>query len=105
MATDINLPRSSILEIIKIIKGYSLSGDQIKIDDLAKNVAIGAGITSANNKFLTQMNLISGGNTKSVTKLGKKLGRALVHDQEADAKACWHEANTKSPPRNRPLSI
>ena len=92
MSEKINLPSSSIDELIKIIKGYSHSGTGSSLDSLAKLLGINKTSVSGNNKFLGDLSLIQGGNSKSATDLGKKLGRALDHGQLEDAKNCWREA-------------
>lgn len=92
MATEFNLPGSSFEEVQKILRGYSSSPDQTSLDNLAKLVGLHKTIISRNNKFLTDIGLISGGVKKSATDLGKKLGRALDHKQETDAQSYWREA-------------
>lgn len=92
MATEFNLPGSSFEEVQKILRGYSSAPDQSSLDNLAKLVGLHKTIISRNNKFLTDIGLITGGMKKSVTELGKKLGRALDHKQEADARDYWREA-------------
>lgn len=92
MATEFNLPGSSFEEVQKILKGYSSAPDQSSLDNLAKLVGLHKTIISRNNKFLTDIGLITGGMKKSATELGKKLGRALDHKQEADARGYWREA-------------
>lgn len=92
MATEFNLPGSSFEELQKILKGYSSSPDQTSLDSLAKLAGLHKTIISRNNKFLTDIGLISGGMKKGATDLGRKLGRALDHKQEADAQSYWREA-------------
>lgn len=92
MATEFNLPGSSFEEVQKILKGYSSSPDQTSLDSLAKLVGLHRTIISRNNKFLTDIGLISGGIKKGATELGRRLGRALDHRQIADAQSYWREA-------------
>lgn len=89
MADKVSLPSSSYEEMVKIIKGYSHIKGDASLDDVAKLVGMGRTSVSANNKFLTESGLISGGNKKSATDLGAKLGRALDHNQAGDIKECW----------------
>jgi hypothetical protein len=89
MSDKVSLPSSSYEEMVKIIKGYSHFNGPASLDDIAKLVGMNRTGVSANNKFLTESGLISGGNKKSPTDLGAKLGRALDHNQAADIKACW----------------
>lgn len=92
MATEFNLPGSSFEEVQKILKGYSSAPDQSSLDNLAKLVGLHKTIISRNNKFLTDIGLITGGMKKSASELGKKLGRALDHKQDIDAQSYWKEA-------------
>lgn len=89
MVDKVSLPSSSYEEMVKIIKGYSHVSGDASLDDIAKLVGMGRTSVSANNKFLTESGLISGGNKKSATDLGAKLGRALDHNQTGDIKECW----------------
>lgn len=92
MATEFNLPGSSFEEIQKILKGYSHAPEQASLDQLSKLTGLHATIISRNNKFLADIGLIAGGMKKTATDLGKKLGRALDHKQDADAQGYWKEA-------------
>lgn len=92
MTTEFNLPGSSFEEVKKILKGYSNAADQASLDQLSKLTGLHATIISRNNKFLTDVGLISGGKKKSATELGNRLGRALEHKQDTDAQGYWKEA-------------
>lgn len=92
MTTDFNLPGSSFEEVQKILKGYSNAPDQSSLDNLAKLIGLHKTSISRNNKFLSDIGLITGGMKKSATELGKKLGRALDHEQDTDARGYWREA-------------
>lgn len=92
MATEFNLPGSSFEEIQKILKGYSHAPEQVTLDQLSKLTGLHATAISRNNKFLSDIGLISGGMKKTATDLGKKLGRALDHKQENDAQGYWKQA-------------
>jgi len=89
MSDKVSLPSSSYDEMVKIIKGYGHVNGPASLDDIAKLVGMNRTRVSANNKFLAESGLISGGNKKSATDLGAKLGRALDHNQIEDVKACW----------------
>lgn len=91
MSDKVSLPSSSYDEMVKIIKGYSHAKGSASLDDIAKLVGMNRTAVSGNNKFLVESGLIAGGNKKSPTDLGAKLGRALDHNQAADVKACWKE--------------
>lgn len=92
MTAEFNLPGSSFEEIQKILKGYSHAPEQASLGELSKLIGLHATAISRNNKFLSDIGLISGGMKKSSTELGKKLGRALDHKQDADAQGYWKEA-------------
>lgn len=92
MATEFNLPGSSFEEVQKILKGYGNAHDGASLDDLSKLIGLHSTIISRNNKFLVDIGLIAGGRKKSATELGKKLGRALEHQQGQDAQNYWKEA-------------
>lgn len=92
MANEFNLPGSSFEEIQKILKGYSHAPEQASLETLSKLIGLHSTVISRNNKFLTDIGLISGGMKKSATDLGKKMGRALDHHQESDAQRYWREA-------------
>ena len=92
MATEFNLPGSSFEEVQKILRGYSHAPEQATLEQLSKLIGLHATVISRNNKFLTDIGLISGGMKKTTTELGKKLGRALDHRQDADARGYWKEA-------------
>lgn len=92
MGTDTSLPGSSYEELAKIIKGYAHIGDNASLDSLANLIGMNKTAVSRNNKFLAELGIVSGGQKKSPTELGKKLGRALDHNQEEDSRRYWREA-------------
>lgn len=92
MATEFNLPGSSFEEVQKIIKGYGHASANASLADLSKLVGLHQSIISRNAKFLVDINLLTSGKYKSSTDNGKKLGRALEHDQTQDAQRYWREA-------------
>jgi hypothetical protein len=91
MAVEFNLPGSSLEEVQKILKGYSNVPDNSALDAVAKIVGMHTTSISQNNKFLTDLGLIEGTKRKSATELGKRLGRALDHNQSADIRRYWIE--------------
>jgi hypothetical protein len=92
MAAEFNLPGSSFDEVQKILKGYSHAPEQASLDQLSKLTGLHSTVISRNNKFLSDVGLISGGMKKSASELGRRLGRALDHGQDADARRYWREA-------------
>ncbi len=92
MATEFNIPRSSFEELQKILRGYGSAPDNSSLDALSKITGINPTVISQNNKFLSDIGLITGTVTKTATDLGKKLGRALDHKQADDCQLYWKEA-------------
>ncbi len=92
MATEFNLPGSSYEEIQKIVKGYSHASDTASLADISKLVGLHETIVSRNTKFLIDLGLLTSGKYKGATELGRKLGRALEHNQSTDFQRYWREA-------------
>lgn len=92
METDFNLPRSSYEEIQKILKGYSHAPENASLESMSKLTGLNPTVISGNNKFLSDIGLITGGMKKTATDLGKQLGRALDHNQTDDSRRYWKEA-------------
>jgi hypothetical protein len=92
METEFNLPGSSYEEIHKIMKGYSHASENASLDGMSKLTGLHHTAISRNNKFLSDIGLITGGMKKTATDLGKHLGRALDHNQTEDCRRYWKEA-------------
>lgn len=75
----------------RIIQAYARKGDNVTLADAARISGLPEDTISRDNGFLMGTGLISGGNTKSATDLGKRLGRALEHDQTEDVRNCLIE--------------
>lgn len=85
MADDkFNLPGSSFDVLKKVIIGYGNAKDSGNLDDISKLTGVHKTTISSNNIFLSQLEIITGGNIKTITELGSKLSRALEHDQIQD---------------------
>lgn len=82
MATEFNLPGSSFEEVQKILKGYASAPDQASLDSLSKLVGLHKTIISRNNKFLTDVGLISGGMKKTATDLGNSVAHSTTSRQK-----------------------
>ncbi|HBP89785.1 MAG TPA: hypothetical protein PKK23_17660 [Nitrospirales bacterium] len=74
------LPRSSYEEICKIIKAYGRLQQAASLDEVAKLCALNKTGISANNAFLSNVELIEGGKAKSATLIGRELAKALEHE-------------------------
>lgn len=92
MSDKINLPSSSFDELVRIIKGYSHASKGTSLDSLAKLTGLNKYAISGNNKFLSDISIIQGGNSKSSTDLGTRLARAIEHSQTTDAQKYWSQA-------------
>lgn len=92
MAEEFNLPGSSFEEVQKILKGYSHAPENANLGSLSKLTGLHVTVISRNNKFLSDIGLITGGMKKTATDLGKRLGRALEHKQIEDSRRYWKEA-------------
>ena len=91
MSKAINLPISSYDKIEKIIKAYGHQSGPASLEEIAKLSGVGRTVVSGNNKFLVDAGLLTPGSKKGATDLGKRLGRALVHEQVTDVRNCWRE--------------
>ena len=87
MAELFKLPSSSYEEVVKIIMAYSgtKEGTVQTLDDIAQSTKIDRTIVSANNGFLVQMGIITEGNKKGTTDVGRLLGRAYTSKIEDEA--------------------
>jgi len=90
MAEDkLKLPRSSYEEICKIIKAYGHLNKPASLDQVAKLCAMGPTVISANNAFLTNIELIEGGKAKVATAKGSALAKALEHELPEHIEENW----------------
>ncbi|QQR75336.1 MAG: hypothetical protein IPJ17_07100 [Holophagales bacterium] len=92
MSKEFNLPGSSFEEVQKILKGYSHASENASLDAMSKLTGLHTTVVSRNNKFLVDLGLIAGAVAKTATDLGRRLGRALDHNQAEDARRYWKEA-------------
>lgn len=98
--TEFSLPGSSFEELKKIIMAYASAKVDASLEDIGNLAGLHKTVVSRNNKFLTEIGLVQGGQKKSATELGKRLGRTLEHAQSDDERKAWHEAVQS----NEPLS-
>lgn len=93
MAELFKLPASSYEELIKVIQAYAAEkeGTLLSLDDLSHSTGMARTIVSANNGFLVQMCLITEGNKKSATEIGRSLGRAYTSKIEEEIIRLWKE--------------
>jgi hypothetical protein len=87
----IKLPRSSYEEIAKIISAYGARKVPSSLDDIAHATGINRTAISANNAFLTFVEVIEGGVKKNITSKGMKLSQALEHEMAEQIEEAWTE--------------
>lgn len=98
--SEFSLPGSSFSEIKKIVMSYANAKAEAGLEEIANLAGVHKTVVSRNNKFLSEIGIIQGGQKKSATDLGKRLGRAIEHNQHDDAVKEWASAIQS----NEPLS-
>lgn len=83
------LPRSSYDELCKIIRAYGRLSKASTLNEVAEVSGIGKTIISANNTFLSAVEIIEGGNKKAITEKGYQLAQALDHDVQEEIEKNW----------------
>lgn len=91
MDDPIKLPSSSYEQLCRIIMGYAQINKPASLSDISKRTGIGPTVVSGNNGFLLNIGVIEGGNNKSATAIGKRLGDALSHDLEHEVALIYHD--------------
>lgn len=90
------LPGSSYRELSKIIDAYATVGGATAPGPVAQIAVVHETVVSRNNKFLVAAGLVEGGNRKSCTALGAKIGRAIQHDQTDAISEGWRQVVDQS---------
>lgn len=106
MAETFKLPASSLEEIIKIIQAYAneKEGSLLSLDDITQSTGIPRTVVSGNNGFLVQIGLITEGNKKSATDIGRSLGRAYISKIDYEFERIWKEIIAENDFLNRMVS-
>ena len=106
MAETFKLPVSSYEELIKIIQAYASEkeGTVLSLDSLQHSTGMDRTLVSANNGFLVQIGLITEGNKKAATELGRALGRAYSSKIEEEIIRMWKEIISETDFLNRMVS-
>lgn len=91
MEESVKLPASSFDEVAKIIASYAKLDKESSLAEISKLTSMHKTKISGNNGFLLGVGVIEGGNKKSITPIGKKLGLAIEHEHEDDTAALWRE--------------
>jgi hypothetical protein len=87
----IKLPRCSYDELIKIIVSYGTLNRPSSLNDIAQASGIGKTNVSANNAFLTNLEIIEGAGKKNITSKGLQLSQALQHDMDDAIRSSWSQ--------------
>lgn len=106
MAETFKLPASSLEEILKIIQAYAneKEGVSLSLDDISQSTGMARTVVSANNGFLLQVGLITEGNKKSATDIGRALGRAYISKIDYEIERLWKEIIAENDFLNRMIS-
>lgn len=87
----LKLPRCSYDELVKIITSYGMLNRPSSLNDIAQSSGIGKTSVSANNAFLTNLEIIEGASKKNITAKGLNLSQALQHDMDEEIKSSWSQ--------------
>lgn len=106
MAETFKLPSSSFEEVIKLIKAYSgeKEGVTLSLDDVSQATGISRTAVSGNNGFLVQIGIITDGNKKTATEIGRTLGRAYISKIDYEVERIWKELVAENDFLNRMVS-
>lgn len=106
MAETFKLPNSSFEEIIKLIKAYSdeKEGVALSLDEVSQATGVPRTVVSGNNGFLVQIGIITDGNKKAATEVGRTLGRAYTSKIDYEVERIWKELVTENDFLNRMVS-
>jgi hypothetical protein len=85
----VRLPRSSYEELCKIIKAYGQLETPASLSEISALSAIGSTKISANNSFLSYVQIVEGGNRKIATTMGRTLATALDHELRDKVASAW----------------
>lgn len=93
MAETFKLPVSSYEELIKIIQAYASEkeGTQLSLDAISHSTGMDRTLVSGNNGFLVQIGLVTEGNKKASTEIGRSLGRAYSSKIDEEIVRIWKE--------------
>lgn len=106
MAETFKLPASSYEEIVKIIKAYSSEkeGTNLSLDNISQATGVPRTVVSGNNGFLVQIGIVTEGNKKAATDIGRTLGRAYTSKIQYEVVRLWKEIIAETEFLNRMIS-
>ncbi|MBR4014690.1 MAG: hypothetical protein IKI88_00615 [Anaerotignum sp.] len=93
MAETFKLPASSYEEVLKLIQAYAgvKEGVALSLDQINQSTGVPRTVVSKNNGFLVQVGLITEGNKKAATDIGRALGRAYASKVDYEVERIWKE--------------
>ena len=93
MAETFKLPCSSYEEIIKLFQAYANTkeGTALSLDEVSQATGVPRTVVSKNNVFMVQIGLLTEGNKKAATEIGRSLGRAYTSKITDEIERIWKE--------------
>ena len=94
MAEIFKLPVSSYDELLKIFQAYASpkkEGVELSLDEISQTTGMSRTIVSKNNGFMVQTGLITEGNKKAATDIGRALGRAYGSKVYDEVERIWKQ--------------
>lgn len=106
MAETFKLPVSSYEELLKLFQAYANAkeGVALTLDQVSQTTGISRTIVSKNNGFMVQLGLITEGNKKASTEIGRSLGRAYASKVSYEVERIWKEIISENDFLNRMVS-
>lgn len=106
MAETFKLPASSYEELLKLFQAYANAkeGVALTLDQVSQATGISRTIVSKNNGFMVQIGLITEGNKKASTEIGRSLGRAYASKVGYEVERIWKEIVSENDFLNRMVS-
>lgn len=106
MAETFKLPASSYEELLKLFQAYANAkeGVALTLDQVSQATGISRTIVSKNNGFMVQIGLITEGNKKAATEVGRFLGRAYASKVDYEVERIWKEIISENDFLNRMVS-
>ncbi len=85
------LPGSSYKELANIILAYNAQNGPASPKEVASYIKVHETTISLNNGFLVNIGVITSGNKKTITEIGKLLAGAIEHQLELEIKNSWYK--------------
>lgn len=106
MADTFKLPTSSYEELIKLFQAYANAkeGTALSLDEISQATGVPRTIVSKNNGFMVQIGLLTEGNKKAATEIGRSLGRAYISKIDDEIVRIWKEIISENDFLNRMVS-